>query len=353
MKTNLSKMVLLIILSSVFAVACGTETKTVVEPRFDGKADAFSEVNYRGQLEYEGEVFGEFVNDFQFDGWTFEASAGAVVTIETTQRGTAAALDNTLFLYGPADDQGLFNDARIAHDDDSGWGEHASLNSITLGEEGAYLLVVGTPGGDGRGRYRLVLSCMGDGCLPDPPVVDGCPGDLLSAFDMCMESRIYDDGEARDLALENCTGDLVDRYGDQCGYEPVPPEWCGLSFETFGSEIVPLCVAVIEEAFPPDEPLLDPPSGSQIYNLTHDAIDSYLSYDDDGYDCDIRDFVLDGSEEHVNDNSAVVGLTAFSTVEGPVNYCAAYTTYECATEIVVHEGAWVATDSDCEDVGGY
>lgn len=352
MMTNWPKNALLLILSVFFVVACGSEAKTLVEPSFDGKADTLSEVNYRGQLEYEGESFGEFANDFQFDGWTFEAGAGAVVTIETTHRGTAAQLDNTLFLYGPADEQGEFNDTRITHDDDSGYGAHASLNNITLAQEGSYLVVVGTPGGDGRGAYRLVLSCMGDNCQPAPPVVEGCPGDVLADLDMCMEAEIYDDGETRDDALDDCTGGLPEMYGDQCEYEPVPPDWCGITFEEFESEIVPACVEAIEEEFPPDEALPEPPSADQLEEMTRAAIDSYLSYNDEGYNCDIRNFVLDDVEEYTNNEGVVDRVTAFSSVEGPVNYCAGYTTYQCSTFFVVNNGGWEEADSDCENVGG-
>jgi hypothetical protein len=414
----------------LIVAACSPENKTVLEPILDGKTDVLSEVNYRGRLEYGGQSEGEFVNDFQFDAWTFQAGAGVGVTIDTTHAGSSSELDNTLFLYGPADQRGEFNGPRLEMDDDSGWGQHARLQNVSLDKQGTYLVVVGTADGQGRGRYRLVLTCLSQDCSPDAPDLEGCPGDVEGWFSMCMESAIYDDLEMRHVALEGCLDESLDLYYDQCEYESVPADWCGLGLEVFEAEVLPACVLIMDEEFPPDNfdtcdqdvlinleecvedemveaarlleqaieyctdeslfydlashlceyqspdwcryefstvwdrmiedcrakltdlsPLPEVPSAARIEQMTKQAVESYMYYEDEGYTCEARDFVFEGFDTERNEADQAIGILATSRVEGPYDYCAGYTTYQCTTSFRPSHGEWIDIDSDCQNIG--
>ncbi|MFT7579049.1 MAG: deoxyribonuclease-1 [Myxococcota bacterium] len=126
----------------------------------DFKSDsAGATLNERGQLAFGDEVFGEFTVDDQLEAYTFEASAGARITLDNTHKGSSRALDSMLFLYGPLDATGKPGAEPIASDDDSGWGRHARIKGFTLPARGTYMAVLGTYAGLDRGRYRLTLTC--------------------------------------------------------------------------------------------------------------------------------------------------------------------------------------------------
>ncbi|MFT5354468.1 MAG: deoxyribonuclease-1 [Polyangiales bacterium] len=129
-----------------------------------------------GVLEYDGEVFGELGED-QLDAYTFNADEGAIVTLDNSHRGTAAALDSVLYVYGPSDENGFYGATPIASDDDSGWGAHARLRELALPAAGEYLAVLGLWKGATGGAYRLTLTCESGECATEPPsiVIDATP----------------------------------------------------------------------------------------------------------------------------------------------------------------------------------
>lgn len=147
-----------------------------------------------GRLSFGGEVFGEFIEDDQLDGYLFTAEAGARVTIDNSNLGTSRNLNSTLFLYGPANEDGHFGYEALTFDDDSGWSLHARIKDFIVPERGDYLVVISTYGRSDRGRYRLALSCeAGDcvvacdeGCLLDDP----CSGDVCDPVDGCIQQEL-------------------------------------------------------------------------------------------------------------------------------------------------------------------
>ncbi len=144
-------------------VAGTLEPPNILEP---GKDDGIGDlVNMHGRISFGGEVFGEFVEDDQLEGWFFTASAGSVITADNSNLGTSRNLDSTLFLYGPKRDDGFYGSEALAFDDDSGWGYHARIKDFTIPADGEYLIVMGTFMNIDRGRYRLALLCNSASCL--------------------------------------------------------------------------------------------------------------------------------------------------------------------------------------------
>jgi hypothetical protein len=147
----------------------------------DGKADVADRVDLKGALAWEVPVDGEMTEDLEFHGYTLEARAGAVATVEVTQAGSSRSMDSALFVYGPRSDSGGYGTEAIAFDDDSGWGRLSRLRDLVLDEGGTYLVGVGTHDGRGRGRYRLEASCPDGDCAPDPSTCDGATADAVLA----------------------------------------------------------------------------------------------------------------------------------------------------------------------------
>ncbi len=130
------------------------------------KADSLTgQFSSHGEIRYGGEVLGDFVDDNQFDSYSFSALAGAQITLDNAHRGTAARLDSVMALYGPSTPSGAMGPL-VAEDDDGGYGLHARIKNFTIPSEGEYLAVLGTYLGLDRGHYRLTLECLSEKCQP-------------------------------------------------------------------------------------------------------------------------------------------------------------------------------------------
>lgn len=153
-------------------------------------------VHHNGRISFGGEVFGEFVSDGQLEGYTFTARADSTLTVDNTNKGSSRNLDSTLFLYGPADAAGFFGSDAIAFDDDAGWGAHAKIKDFTIPAQGDYLIVIGTYGEMGRGRYRVTLGCGSDACVVPCDAAcasdDACSGQICDPIDGCLSAAIPD-----------------------------------------------------------------------------------------------------------------------------------------------------------------
>ncbi|MBW2702670.1 MAG: endonuclease [Deltaproteobacteria bacterium] len=172
-------------------VAGTLEPPNILEP---GKDDGIGDfVNMRGRISFGAEVFGEFVEDDQLEGWFFTASAGSVITADNSNLGTSRNLDSTLFLYGPKRDDGFYGSVVLVFDDDSGWGTHARIKDFTIPADGEYLIVMGTFLNIDRGRYRLALLCNSGSCLvpcdENCPSSDPCSGQICSVSDGCIDAE--------------------------------------------------------------------------------------------------------------------------------------------------------------------
>jgi subtilisin-like proprotein convertase family protein len=228
----------------------------VVEPPVaDGKSDIADRVDLRGTLSFgaDGAVTGSFAEDLQFDAWTFETGADAVVTLGITRSGTARNLDTTLFLFGPRANGGGFGTTAIAFDDDSGWSRHSRIASFRLPSAGTWMAVVGTRDGRGRGQYRLELACNSNDCKP-PVVVEpttGCHPAFADAINACIDDSIANAENPWAMVLD----DHVDVCADAevvapardalCNGPDAPSDLCAASWETLQNVHLPLCAAEI------------------------------------------------------------------------------------------------------------
>jgi len=238
------------VLSVLGALAsCGGDDSTgdAIAPELgDGKADAIDQVEDRGALAFGTAANGTFGEDLQFDGYHLSVRDGARVRLEITQAGTAKKLDSTLFVYGPAQG-GAFGTSAIAFDDDSGWGKQSRLSSLEL-DGGEYLVVVGTHDARGRGKYRLLGTCLSGECEPLPEVTS-CDGIVANNILSCMTIQVADtqaDPETPDLtraeALEICTdAEALGPVFDNLCLGPQPQPFCAAGFQSFAEQAGPAC----------------------------------------------------------------------------------------------------------------
>ncbi len=224
---------------------CG-ETKEPYSFADPDKSDGLgSQVVTLGELPMDGEVSGRFESDGQFDGYHFEAKAGAVITLDNSHRGSASRLDSVMAIYGPRNSNGDFGSVIRAEDDDSGWGRHARIKNFTVPETGEYLVVMGTYLGLDRGQYRLTLACQSESCTPESGPVLVSASEIQTSEDGTTQSfqirlrekptqqvQIWIDSDNADeaiavpsrvffcpegTALDNvgCTTDLEDLVGNE------------------------------------------------------------------------------------------------------------------------------------------
>ncbi len=217
-----------------------------------GKADVGARVTDQGALAYGEAVAGEFTGDLEFHGYTLRAKAGAVVTLEVTQKGSSRNLDTSLFVYGPRNGAAGFGETARAFDDDAGWGRLSRISSLRLDEAGEYLIVVGTADGRGRGRYRLEARCESGECLPPEPVTPAegaCPEAFAARIEGCVA-----DWEA-DGEFQGSTRDLVEACADPeviaptldalCASAAPPADLCARSLDEVTREVLPACVEAV------------------------------------------------------------------------------------------------------------
>ena len=175
------------VLVVLVAAACSDRGEPLFPDLGDGKADVVDRVPVLGELEWGVPVDGEMTEDLEFHGYTLDARAGAVVTVEVTQAGSSRSMDSALFVYGPRRNNGGYGTEAIAFDDDSGWGRLSRLRDLELEEGGSYLVVVGTHDGRGRGRYRLKASCPAGECGPDAGT---CEASTADAVLVCVADEV-------------------------------------------------------------------------------------------------------------------------------------------------------------------
>lgn len=199
-KRSLARHTLSLLLALVYLVypaflaSCANEKPATRPPTLSDPSkadDGGQEIVPLGPIAYGGEERGEFVVDDQFEAYTFRAAADSVITLDNSHLGSSAALDSTLFIYGPRNADGFYGADARAFDDDSGWGLHARIRDFVVPESGEYLAVLSTYARLDRGRYRLTLTCESGDCEPPPaggPIVREVT-DLMVAED--GESRVF------------------------------------------------------------------------------------------------------------------------------------------------------------------
>lgn len=274
----------------VGASGCGDTPKNVIEPPLGpgGKADVADRVQMLGEIKFGGEVTGEFVEDLQFDAYTFYASDNARITIETTHKGSSQSLDNTLFIYGPANESGKYGTSHIASDDDSGYSRHAKIASFSLTEGGRYLVVTGTPSGTGRGNYRLELRCDSGDCETLDHLLTTCDEDMYSSFQECVEETMNEfEVEVGDAivaeVIEDCIArDIASEHYDMVCDSSSPKPWCAAGFDAVYEQMIPECRTTLKADYfvvdPLEAQVLDVPA--EIMEMVNDASDQ-LAYDDE------------------------------------------------------------------------
>jgi Proprotein convertase P-domain len=237
-------------LAVVVLFACATD-EAVIEPALGGAgaADGISDVTFKGALAFGTNTDGVFTKNKQFDGYTLDVRAGAEVKLEITHGGSAMKLDTTLFVYGPRNAGGAYPAQWVAFDNDSGYGKLSKLTT-TLAAGGTYAVVVGTKTGKGRGKYRLVPTCLSGDCAPVAAVPLGaCPAVIQSAMQQCVTDQLehpYVDLTPRMNAAEQCgDADLLAPLFDACAGGEA---WCSGSFEAFYGTYAPACIRDVKNA---------------------------------------------------------------------------------------------------------
>ncbi len=223
--------------------ACADDA--VVLPTFgSGAADGIDTVTFHGSLAGDP-VTGTFTTDQQFDGYLLDVRAGAEVKLEVTHKGSSSKLDTTVFVYGPADSGGSFADPYIAFDDNAGYGKLSKL-TVTLSEAGRYAVVVGTKNAKGRGKYRLVPTCLSGECEPFAEVpLGGCPQVIVAKMQTCVTDNV---GTYEPLTpwlnfAEQCAdADLLAPIYDQTCAPGSTATHCLGSFEAFYGVYAPACI---------------------------------------------------------------------------------------------------------------
>ena len=198
-----------------------------------------------GELVFGQAVTGALSESGEFHGWELSVRAGATARIEITHKGSSAALDATLFVFGPDGKAGLLP-VPEALDDDSGWGRLPRLDH-TFELDGTYLVVVGSFDAIGKGSYRLIASCATDSCEP-LPVTPACDPRLLDGLKACVADWRYSDDP--DMIRPPTTEELLEWCTDA---EPVAPirdglcaedpaaALCALDYEAFVEQVIPPC----------------------------------------------------------------------------------------------------------------
>ena len=139
-----------------------------------GKADASGLISQEGALEVGDEAArgAEFDGKGRFFAYELEVVDGAELTLEVTQKGSSRGLDTTLYVYGPRDEQGGWDEGAVAYDDDAGWGRLSRIRGFAPEAAGTYLVLVGTYSSKDSGRFRLAATCDNDRCTASEPVAD-------------------------------------------------------------------------------------------------------------------------------------------------------------------------------------
>nr|MBA3498787.1 hypothetical protein [Deltaproteobacteria bacterium] len=224
-------------------VACATDEDVLGPTLGGGAADGVSDVTFLGAVTLGTPIDGRFTKNGQFDGYTLDVRAGAEIKLEITHGGSSMGLDTTLFVYGPRDVGGAYPANQVAFDNDAGYGKLSKLTT-TLADAGTYAVVVGTRTGKGRGKYRLVPTCLSGECTPVVEVpLGGCPAPILSAMRACVTDQLehpYVELTPRMNAAEQCAdADVLAPLFDACaGGE----SWCTGSFEAFYGIYAPACI---------------------------------------------------------------------------------------------------------------
>jgi hypothetical protein len=151
------------------AVACSNEVASEDDPsRSASFAEMVNHVKDPVPLTFEKTQSGKMDRRNRVYGFTFEAKAGAVIDVAIDARAGSdaqglakgAPLDTIAAVYGPMKDAD--KGEKLSLVDDSGESAQARLPSITLKQDGKYLVVLGSwddPGGDGS--YSVTASCKG------------------------------------------------------------------------------------------------------------------------------------------------------------------------------------------------
>ncbi len=229
-----------------------TEPQMLEPTLADGKSDVAQSVTLMGPLEYgaDAALKGTFTQDLEFHGYEVGARTGAMITLEVTQLGSSKSLDTTLFVFGPRTDAAGYGTSALVKDGDSGWGRLSKVKNFSVPSQGTYLVVVGTGDGQGRGNYRLQLTCNSGECdLPQTPAPAGqCYPSFALAIDACVEGNMADDPEwfystTRRNLVEQCADIeiVAPAYDALCATPEAPASVCELSLEEISYSHIPVC----------------------------------------------------------------------------------------------------------------
>lgn len=162
-----------------------------------------------GTIRYNETVRGEIGDDFQPVAYTFEASAGDVVTV------TASSADFDAYLFLERDGDPLIRD------DDGGGDSDAQISDFALPGAGTYTIVVDSFGNvinvePGSGAFTLTLVSGDDPIEPTPepratdeprPEMPGEEGDL--SYGQTIDATLTEQARTREYTFTGQAGDIV------------------------------------------------------------------------------------------------------------------------------------------------
>ncbi|HZI06043.1 MAG TPA: hypothetical protein VEZ71_18580 [Archangium sp.] len=177
MLSKLRKSCLVLLLAAASACGGATEVEPLSGPEVGESTQAvlypppapasgniLDSTAYLGAAALPGAVQTRFTAHPQYLSFSFQAPASRWVKLEVTHLGSSMYLDTGLFVYGPRRADGSYGTTVLAQDDDAGYGQLSKVASLTLPQDGEYLVVVSTGTGAGK-QFRLQLD---DLSLPPP-----------------------------------------------------------------------------------------------------------------------------------------------------------------------------------------
>lgn len=251
----ISRIAALAVAMTLMLAGCDGDAGKGAPPSIDagaGKADILDRVDERGPLAFGGSRAGTLTMDGEYHAYRVSARAGARITFDNSNGGTARDLDSVLYLFGPGTDTGFGSEA-LAVDDDSGWGRHGRIQDFVVEIAGEYLLVIGTFDGRGRGKYRVTAECGEGECdfVPLPTLASACHAAILTDIETCVDGlTVNADPEegpmpvADAIAMCSDAEPIADAHDAICADEGAP-SFCTLDYEQFTYHMVPVCMGEV------------------------------------------------------------------------------------------------------------
>ncbi|MBY0384269.1 hypothetical protein K2X05_03845 [bacterium] len=88
---------------------------------------------------------------------------------------------------------------------------------------------------------------------------------------------------------------------------------------------------------------------SFLLKSNEDALESLLSFEDEGISCEMDEFSIEGYTITEGTANAPKKFEVINRVTGPTNFCGGTATYTCYTYFYLKNGQWLDLGSECDD----